>query len=259
MAARRYASDRVEALLRESVDAIGPALDGLTPSQLSGPSVLPGWTVRDLAAHLVVIADSVRHLEPLPPNAGVLSLSEYLAGYADRADRVDALTHHAADEVADIPAAYRQRWQDALERLDGLRGVEKVLARRGAARLADLLVTRVVELVVHADDLARSVPQAVPVRMPDGAVALVARALADVLAARHPGRALEVRVPPVVAVQCMPGPSHTRGTPPGVVETDPLTWIRLASGRRTWADAVADGSVSASGERADLSGALPLL
>lgn len=259
MAARRYSSDRVEALLRDCVDALAPALDGLTSSQLSGPSVLPGWTVRDLSAHLVVVADSVRHLEPLGPTAGVLSLGEYLAGYAVRADRIDTLTHDAADELADIPAAYRQRWQAALERLDGLRGVEKVLARRGAARLADFLVTRVLELVVHADDLARSVPQAVPARMPDGAVALVARALADVLADRYAGRALEVRVPPVVAVQCMPGPSHTRGTPPGVVQTDPLTWIRLASGRRTWAEAVADGSVSASGVRADLSAALPLL
>jgi hypothetical protein len=39
-----------------------------------------------------------------------------------------------------------------------------------------------------------------------------------------------VRIPPVAAVQCLPGPVHTRGTPPNVVETDPLTRIRLATG-----------------------------
>ena len=60
-----------------------------------------------------------------------------------------------------------------------------------------------------------------------------ARYLLYTLAARHPGRVLEVRIPPVAAVQCLPGPVHTRGTPPNVVETDPLTWIRLAAGRST--------------------------
>jgi hypothetical protein len=78
------------------------------------------------------------------------------------------------------------------------------------------------------------------------------------LAQQVPGRSVELRVPPFVAVQCVPGPRHTRGTPPNVVETDAATWLRLASGALTWADAVAEGKVSASGNRADLSGVLPL-
>ena len=85
-----------------------------------------------------------------------------------------------------------------------------------------------------------------------------ARYLLYQLAARHPGRVLEVRVPPAAAVQCLPGPVHTRGTPPNVVETDPLTWIRLAAGRLGWADAVGSGAVQASGPRADLAAYLPL-
>lgn len=78
--------------------------------------------------------------------------------------------------------------------------------------------------------------------------------LADVA----PGHAVEVRVPPDGAVQAVAGPRHTRGTPANVVETDPLTWLALVTGRTAWADAVADGRVDASGERADLSGLLPL-
>ncbi|HXJ24872.1 MAG TPA: sterol carrier family protein [Streptosporangiaceae bacterium] len=73
-----------------------------------------------------------------------------------------------------------------------------------------------------------------------------------------PGRAVEVRVPPFAAVQCVEGPRHTRGTPPNVVETDPASWVRLATGRLRWADAVAAGKIAASGPRADLSGYLPL-
>ena len=82
--------------------------------------------------------------------------------------------------------------------------------------------------------------------------------LLDHLARRVPGRAVEVRVPPFAAIQCVPGPRHTRGTPPNVVETDPVTWILLATGRLPWASAVADGRVRASGPRADISGYLPL-
>lgn len=86
------------------------------------------------------------------------------------------------------------------------------------------------------------------------AVRFALEELADVA----PGSSVEVRVPPDGAVQAVPGPRHTRGTPPNVVETDPVTWLRLVTGELTWADAVANGAVSASGERADLSVHLPL-
>ncbi|MFC3998419.1 sterol carrier family protein [Nocardiopsis sediminis] len=78
------------------------------------------------------------------------------------------------------------------------------------------------------------------------------------LAERAPGHSLEVRVPPYGAVQVIEGPRHTRGTPPGVVETDPITWLALAGGRRQWRDAVAAHEVAASGIRADLEPLLPL-
>lgn len=78
------------------------------------------------------------------------------------------------------------------------------------------------------------------------------------LEAKAPGRAVEVRVPPFAAVQCIAGQRHTRGTPPNVVETDPRTWLALATGAIPWAEAVAGGSVRASGQRADLSAYLPV-
>jgi Bacterial SCP ortholog len=78
------------------------------------------------------------------------------------------------------------------------------------------------------------------------------------MAARAPGRTVEVRVPPYGAVQCVEGPRHTRGTPPNVVETDAATWLRLATGTLSWTEAVASGAVRASGERADLSELLPI-
>ena len=90
------------------------------------------------------------------------------------------------------------------------------------------------------------------------ALRAAARFLLSELAAVSPGRSVEIRVVPVAAVQAVAGPRHTRGTPPNVVETDPLTWFRLATGRLGWADAVRSGAVKASGARSDLSEFLPL-
>src|SRR6202012_5778385 len=93
---------------------------------------------------------------------------------------------------------------------------------------------------------------------PREALRSAVRYLLLVLAETVPGKAVEVRVPPVAAVQCIPGVRHTRGPPPNVVETDPVTWIRLATGRLDWAAAVATGQVQASGSRSDLSPFLPV-
>ncbi|HSU73598.1 MAG TPA: sterol carrier family protein [Terrabacter sp.] len=79
------------------------------------------------------------------------------------------------------------------------------------------------------------------------------------LSTTAPGRTVEVRVPPYGAVQCIEGPVHTRGTPPNVIETDGVTWLRLAVGDLDWESALAGAMVRASGQRAHLDGLLPLL
>lgn len=91
-------------------------------------------------------------------------------------------------------------------------------------------------------------------RTPEPAVLREAvRILLSDLARRAPGRSVEVRVPPYGAVQCVAGPRHTRGIPPNVVEMDPITWLELATGRLSWSGALAEGRISRSGNRADIS------
>ena len=82
------------------------------------------------------------------------------------------------------------------------------------------------------------------------ALGAAVRLTAHTLAAIAPGASVEVRIPPFVAVQCISGPRHTRGTPPNVVETDPRTWLLLATGLRRLADEARAGRVSMSGSRA---------
>jgi hypothetical protein len=88
---------------------------------------------------------------------------------------------------------------------------------------------------------------------------LLTKQLLKLLVAKAPGHAVEVRVPPYGAVQCIEGPRHTRGTPGAVIELQAEIWIDLALGRIGWAEARATGKVRASGERTDLSALLPLL
>lgn len=113
----------------------------------------------------------------------------------------------------------------------------------------------------HDDDDAPAIPRP--------ALADSVRVVTEVLAARFPGRAIELRVPPFAAVQlglagadesrASQGPAHTRGTPPNVVEMPPLTLLRLAAGHTSWPDAIAAAGVHASGAHADLGHAWPVL
>jgi hypothetical protein len=91
-------------------------------------------------------------------------------------------------------------------------------------------------------------------------LATAVRLAARTLAALAPGAGVEVRIPPFVAVQCVAGPRHTRGTPPNVVETDPRTWLLLATGLLRLAEAKASGALTLSGSRAaEIEQWLPLI
>ncbi|MDR2702899.1 MAG: sterol carrier family protein [Cellulomonadaceae bacterium] len=90
------------------------------------------------------------------------------------------------------------------------------------------------------------------------AVMTAVRYTLEELAARAPGNAVEIRVPPLGAVQALPGPAHRRGTPPAVVEMDGRTWLELATGLLAWEQACESGLVATSGLRADLGPWLPL-
>jgi hypothetical protein len=85
---------------------------------------------------------------------------------------------------------------------------------------------------------------------PRAELAEAVRLTARTLAAIAPGSSVEVRIPPLVAVQCISGPAHRRGNPPNVVETDPRTWLLLATGLLDLAGATASGALQVSGSRA---------
>ncbi|MFE5614972.1 sterol carrier family protein [Streptomyces sp. NPDC056463] len=253
---RSYDTARIRAAVLAQFGNVREAVEGLTAEQLDGPTRLGEWTVRELAAHLTLAVGAVaRGLGEPEPARQEVALLDWPSATATAAARIDEDTR--AIDTADLAGLYERTAARYKESIAGVPDDRLVPMRFGAMRLADFLVTRTVELVVHTDDLNQATGLAVPYDRQ--ALAACTRLLADALAVKAPGGAVEVRVPPFAVVQCVEGPRHTRGTPPNVVETDPLTWIRLATGRARWAEELDEARVSASGERADLAALLPLM
>ncbi|WP_019135949.1 maleylpyruvate isomerase N-terminal domain-containing protein [Cellulomonas massiliensis] len=201
--------------LRAQWDRLRPWLrDVVDDDAAAHPSVLDGWSVADLVAHVGRAMDALTACSPLPAGTVPLSLGEYLGTYAGRAAEIAETTRTLAAQVAGDPL----RWADeqaaaAFARLDALGPSDLVVqARRGPVLLSTMTTSRVVELVVHADDLWRSVrriPGAGPGEDPVDreALAFVAGALLTLVHERG-GWDLEV--------------------------DDARAWVRLATGRESY-------------------------
>lgn len=123
-----------------------------------------------------------------------------------------------------------------------------------ARQKADPAKTR--QAVLAVADWLRDESRPAPDRESLGAAV---RLTARTLAALAPGASVEVRIPPFAAVQCIAGPRHTRGTPPNVVETDPRTWLLLATGMLSFQEAKDAAALSLSGSQAgEIGHCLPL-
>lgn len=232
-------------------------LSRLTPPEFGAEAA--GGTVRHLLGQLLTLHQEVEAALEQPTNARPQPAGVLLRRWNSAAASRRAAQSCGSDTGAELVTEFSHASVGFASRVDG--APTQVGTPSGPVRSVDLVREALTAVVVITDDLNGAVPRLVPIRVTDDAVATAVRTVAQVLRQDHPGSSVEVRVPPWAAVQCSfddQGPSHTRGTPPNVVETDPWTFLRLAAGRIDWASAVASGAISASGSRADLSQVLPL-
>jgi uncharacterized protein (TIGR03083 family) len=160
------------------------------------PSALAEFSVAGLSGHLSrAVLAVVDYLDASPPPAGAepVTPAAYFAGVLTDNDLSSPL--HAAIRQRGLAAATGGP-ADLLERLDmGLAGLHDRLRDEPADRLVsvfggfvltldDYLVTRLVELTVHIDDLAVSIGVPTP-PFPEQAVALTVGALVDTARRRH--------------------------------------------------------------------------
>ncbi|MDQ1574521.1 MAG: hypothetical protein QOH44_2080 [Actinomycetota bacterium] len=223
-------------------------VDALAAADPGAPTRVPDWTVGAMITHLVR-GLSVLQNSPQTGGRATLDVERWAASIGGNAAVIDEHARAADLTIADL----RTRLEQNRTLVASLAADDVLTTKRGPMRADDVIVTRCIEVTLHALDLVE------PPQLDPACARIVARVLLDVLERRHPGRSVEVRVPPYGAVQCLEGPTHTRGTPPNTVECDGVTWLLLAGGRLSWADAVDAGRVRPSGIRADLAPVLPLL
>jgi len=169
----------------------------------SEQSVLEAWNVHELVTH---VGRSFLALTVLGPDVGAtpITLREYLSNYAASAQEIaDGTKQLARSFEGDLLGGIDNCARLGFRTLDGLK-VDVVRGPRGPILLDDFVVTRLIELVVHGDDLARSVPTIAAPPLLDNAVHAVSKAF--------------------VAAYL-----DATGQPP--VFDDHLGWIRRASGR----------------------------
>lgn len=203
--------DELERLLRAQWLRLRDWVDRLDLAADTEPSVLGGWNVAELVAHLGRSLGALTEAGAAPAGEAPLTLAEYVGTYPNRAAEIREHTAELAATIAHDPLPAVERMADAafarLEHLRTLGPDPVVLARRGPVLLSTMVTSRLLELVVHGDDLVRStrlLAQGDPGPLEAGAVAVVADALLDVLVARG-GWRVEV--------------------------LDPVGWLRLACGR----------------------------
>jgi uncharacterized protein (TIGR03083 family) len=255
---RRPAPTLVPAVLGQWERVTG-AVAELPDEAFAEPSRLPGRTVADVVVHAAGTAALLARVlsGPDAPAAETTAIGCLGRGIGRGRSRVTAVAASDAETVKarlrdDVAAAAAALHAAAAGAGAGAGDDDRLVATpAGGMRLADFLAVHAVEGVVHGLDLGVD-----PAR---DALRIGVRLLVDALVEADPGRSVELRVPPFAAAQLVEGPRHTRGTPPNVVEADPVAFVEVAAGRSTWVDAVADGRIRASGERADLSRLLPVL
>jgi uncharacterized protein (TIGR03083 family) len=237
--------------------ALADWLADLPDAAFEQPSALPGWTLRTLLGHLVGSKEGMADWLETRSDEPALPVATYVRAYAPAAEDIRAQSIEIAGDHP--PAVLLGRLRAPIAAPAAVAAGTVIAGPRGPITARDFVGTRVLDLVVHCDDFARSLPDRDPPALVRAPLAATTRMLAEMLAFAAPGRSVEVRIAPFVAVQAIEGPRHTRGTPPNVIEMDPVSWLRVATGREAFAAAAGRGAIRASGARADLTPYLPLL
>lgn len=208
MSAKSYAAREagpVESLLRSQWSALRAWLDDVDAlGSRELPSGLGDWTVDDLIAHLGFGLGMVAEIAAAPAHTEPLSLGRYIAAYQPAAPTTAEKSHElavalSADLLGGLDAIAERSWRALDDSSD-----EVVMGRRGPLAREDYLRTRLIELVLHGDDLQRALPGDLPTPVLPEALEVVS----DALAAAYTEKA---------------------GVPPDLA--DQTAWIRLAGGR----------------------------
>ena len=237
----RSRATAAESLIEQS-RALLVWLSELPEDAYARPTVLADWDVRMLVAHLVLVERGTVRVLGLPSPEKPLAPYAFVARYRPSVEAIAASTAETAGEhsgpelvvalgeaIAAVEAALTESHPPV------------VRAPRGPFRADDWIETRIIELVVHADDLNRTFPErdADP-RGPLGAGpddARPRRRCWPTPTRADRSRSASRRTRPCSAVWAIPARPTPAAPRPTWWRPTPLTFLRLATGRQSWADA----------------------
>lgn len=147
------------------------------------PSVLAKWTIRGLTGHLVrAVGSTVAYLARPEPEGPAIDAASYYAEAVETTD-IDAPLNVAIRERGDAeaeggPAVLLARYDELSlqleQQLENEPPTRKVRVHKDLVVLLDqYLITRIIELLVHMDDLALTIGVPTPVPDPDAAGAAI--------------------------------------------------------------------------------------
>lgn len=236
-----------------AVQRMAQALSGQFPSLLQAAA----GTSRHALAEFISLCEELLTALDSPTRNTPDSLAQFVSG------RDMDVMHH--DEIAraiagtESLATLRRQAENASSQavlaLTRQALPPAVVTNNGPVHLPDLLRVFTIEAALLADHCGA--------RLDPTGTAQCVRALTAILGERFPGHTIEVRVPPFAAVQLgslSAGPTHHRGTPPNVVETDTVTFWALCIGTLSWTQARDAHRLRVSGVHAtDVATMLPVL
>ena len=164
-------------LLEEQYAVLADWLDEVPVSaHLVEPVGLGDWTVRELVAHLGLGIGLARNVTAAAPGTVPLSLGDYVRAYPPASQQIAEMTREIMASFGDdLVGGFRRTAAEAFEAIDAIPG-DVLQARRGPIARDDFLLTRLLELVVHGDDLQRAIGRTDAPLLPE-AVATVSDAL----------------------------------------------------------------------------------
>jgi hypothetical protein len=193
--------------IRDTFAAAEAGLDLIRDERVAArwnePSALAKMTIGGLAAHLAsqTLSVPVALAEPLGEGEPVGLMDHFarapwigtgLDGEANRGIRERSEQRAAEDGPKAVIGQYEAALAEARAALPGEPADRLVRTRVGKRALDDFLATRVLEIVVHADDLAVSLGDEAGARLPEAAVDFVVVLLARLSVRRH-GQAAVIR------------------------------------------------------------------
>ena len=192
----------IRGLFCGAVDATTPLLaEPALIERFDGPSALAEFSVRGLAGHLLRAMTSAEGYLDRPEPAvgpgtgtGIISAAEYYAAIMTGATAINdpaqqAIRQRGVEAAPAEPEEFPAVWAETADRLRARLAAEapgRLVQVIGdlVLTLDEYLVTRLVELVVHADDLAVSLGVAPPA-LPGAATGLAITTLVEVARGRH--------------------------------------------------------------------------